>query len=115
MAQTQHNTTCMKDNRVSIAQYEARQRPALIQHHPLDHNDQRTRHTSPGLAGILLAIVPAVFWSSIAWFAFGWLGAAIAAIVVLIVSVFTVGLLRSTSEVETPHAAPSPAELRQVA
>jgi hypothetical protein len=106
---------------VSTLQYEARQRPALIHHHPLDQHEQPTRRFAPGLAIVALAIVPTAFWASLAWFVWGWLGAAIAAIVVLVVSVFTVGLLGSASQIETPdaaaprHPAPRSSRLKQAA
>ena len=104
---------------MSTPQHEARQRPALIPHDPLDQHEQPTRHTTPGLAILALAIVPAVFWGAVAWLVWGGHAAAIATIVVVIVSVFIMGLLRSASELETPAAAaaaaPWPAELRHVA
>jgi hypothetical protein len=62
-----------------------------------------------------MAIVPAAFWASVAWFVWGWRGAAIAAIVALVVSIFTMGLLRFASEIETPDPAPWPPKLRQAA
>ena len=100
---------------MSTTQYEARQSPALIEHGPLDQHDQTARHTTLGLTIVALAIVPAGFWGFIAWLVWGGLAAAIAMFVVLVVSVFTMGLLRSASVIETPAAAAWPAELRQAA
>jgi hypothetical protein len=115
-AQTKQRTTGMKDNRARTKRYEARQSPALIQHHPLDQCERRTRPTARGLASVALPIVVlAVFWASLAWLAWGWLGAAIAVLVVLVVAIFTLGLGRSASEIETPRAAPRPTRLSQAA
>ena len=100
---------------MSIPQHEARQSPALIQHDRPDQHRQPTRHETLGLASVAMAILPAAFWASVAWFVWGWLGAAIAAIVVLVVSIFTMGLLRSANEIETPYAAPWPPKLRLAA
>ena len=100
---------------MSSPQHEARQRPALIPHDTLDQHEQPTRRMTLGLAIVALAIVPAVFWGSVAWLVWGAHAAAIATIVVVILSVFIMGLLRSAGEVETPApaaaAAPWPAEL----
>jgi hypothetical protein len=68
------------------------------------------------LASVALVIVAAVFWASVAWFVWGSLGAAIAAIVALGASAFTVGLVRSANEIETPQApTPRPVQLAQAA
>ena len=100
---------------MSITQHEARQRPAMNQHHPLDQRRQTTQHTTLGLAVVALAIVPAAFWGFIAWLLWGGLAAAIATIVVAVVSTLMMGLLRSASEIDTPRVAPWPAEWRQAA
>jgi fatty acid desaturase len=100
---------------VSILEYEARQSPALIQHDPLDQQTQLTRHSALGLASVAVTIVLAAFWASIAWLVWGSLGAAVAAIVVLVLSTFTMALLRSASELETTDPASWHPELRQAA
>ena len=91
---------------MSLAQYEARQSSALIQYDRRVSTSKPTTHNRLGLAIAAMAIVPAVFWASLAWFVWGWLGAVIAATVVLVVSTFTMALVRSASGIETPALLP---------
>jgi len=114
-----HPTQIGKRNIVSIQQYEATQRSTPIRHHQDQHERSVPRQT-PRDAGVAImtaavAIVPAAFWASITWLLWGTLAAAIMALVVLIVTVLTLGLLRSAVETETPEAAPLCPELRHAA
>ena len=97
--------------KVSISHYEATESRALFQ----DDRSSPPRPMTMALAGIALAMVPAVFWASIVWFFWGWLVAAVVTIVVLVVSVLTMGILRSAAEIDAPDAAAGRPRLRQVA
>ncbi len=67
------------------------------------------------LAIAAMAIIPAAFWASVAWFVWGWLGAVIVAIVVLVVTIVAMSLVRATSGIETPRAAHGRPESEQAA
>ena len=67
------------------------------------------------MSSAVLAAVPTAFWGSIAWFVWGWFGAAIVSIFVGIATILALGLVRSASEIETVDAAPWPHELRRAA
>ena len=100
---------------MSIPQYEASQSPAPTRHDQPDQDSQSTGRTMLFLVSGAMVIVPAAFWGSIAWIVWGWLGAGVATIVVLVVSLFAIGLVRSGSEIETPQPARRPASLKQAA
>jgi hypothetical protein len=109
-----------KGQSVSIHQYEATEMGAQTQPDARDQHSQLDAHEEPGRVTIAIvqagvAIVPAAFWGSIAWFVWGWLVAGSVAVVALVVSILTLGLLRSAREVETYDARPSRPQLRQVA
>ena len=70
---------------------------------------------STALVAVVLALVPAAFWASIAWLLWGGLAGAIVAIVVLAVTVLTMGLLRSAGDWESPAAVSGDSEFRQAA
>ena len=100
---------------MSVVQYEARQSSALIRYDRPVSTSKRVSQMRLGLAIAALAIIPAVFWASLAWFVWGWLDAVIAATVVLVASTFTLALLRSASGIETPVPAYPLPESRQAA
>ena len=102
---------------MSIPQYEATPRAALIRRDPQDQRRHLARGiTSDGVGVAVLtaaiAVVPAVFWASLVWIVWGTLAAIVVMISVLAVSVLTMGLLRSAAEIETPVRRPG---LRQAA
>ena len=88
-------------------------RPDPIQ--PVGSVHAADSHKPLGLAIAVIAMVPAVFWASVAWFVWGWLSAVITATVVLVVSSFTLALVRSASGIETPVPAHPLPESRQAA
>ena len=101
-----------KRTTVTVLQYQPLPSPALIRHH---QDASPTRRGQSSLVIVALAMVPAAFWASLAWLVWGQLGAAIAATVVLAVSILILAVLRSAGDVETPvrtHLAP---EWRQAA
>ena len=100
---------------VSLLQYEAGQSSALIPYDPSGQYTQPTRRESPGLAILAMVVVPAVFWASVAWLIWGSLGAAIAGIVVLVVSSLTLGLVRSARRIDTPVPTRRRSDWRQAA
>jgi hypothetical protein len=70
----------------------------------------------PGIAGtVLMAFVLAAFWASIAWMLWGWVGAVIATIVAGFGSILVVGLVRSSSGMQTPVPAQRVPEVVQAA
>ena len=120
MASTQHKVP-NKGRSVSIPQYQVRENPARIQHEPSNRHGQSTPHTTLSPAGVAMltltaATVPAAFWAAVAWFVSDWRVAALAAIVVLIGSIFTLGfsaprmrsrhLMSVWYEIETSDPAP---------
>ena len=102
---------------MSIPQYETTQRAVLIEHDPPDQPRHlavgiRSRGVGVAVLTAAIAVVPALFWASLAWIVWGTLTAIVVTISVLVVSVLTMGLLRSAAEIETPVRRPG---LRQAA
>ena len=110
-----HPLPLSKTTRASLAQYEARQSSAQIQYDRRVSTSTTTPHIRLGLAIAAMAIVPALFWASVAWFVWGCLVVVIASTVVLVVSTFTLALVRSASDIETPVPAHLLRESRQAA
>jgi hypothetical protein len=100
---------------VSVPQYAARPSSAPIRYGQSGQYTQPTRRGPLGLAIAATAMVTAVFWASVAWLVSGWLAAVVAAIVVLVASISTLGLVRSASGTETPVATHRLPEWRQAA
>jgi hypothetical protein len=83
---------------------------AAIQHDRSDQQAPTPGHTTLVLTIAAVALVPVAFWGAIAWLLWGWLGAAVAAILVLVTAVFTVGLARAAGQSDRPsHASMIPA------
>ena len=99
---------------MSVLQYEAGQSSARFQYDPSGQNIQPNQPKMLGLS-VLIGILPAAFWASVAWLIWGWLGAVIATIFALVGWIFIVGLVRSSSGIETPTPAHRAPDLRPVA
>ncbi len=99
---------------MSVLQYEVGQSSALFQY---DASGQDIQPSQPKMLGVsvLIGFLPAAFWASVAWLLWGWVGAVIATIVALVGWLFIVGLLRSSSGIETPMPAHRAPDLRPVA
>jgi hypothetical protein len=80
---------------------------------PVAH--QRSDRATMAIVTAAVAIFPAAFWALLAWLVWGRLAAGIVTIVVLVVSILTMGLLRSAGEVGSRDAAPSHRELSHAA
>ena len=78
------------------------QSSAQIQYDRRVSTSKPTSHIRLGLAIAAMAMVPAVFWASVAWFVWGRLSAVIAVTVVLVVWTCTRAFIRSASGIETP-------------
>jgi hypothetical protein len=113
-----HNSS--KGPPVSILQYDATQPSILIQHDAQDQRAELACSVTPGRLSVAvvtaaLVVVPAVFWAALAWLVLGTLAAIIVAAVALVVTVFTMALVRSADELETPEAPIHHAELPHAA
>jgi hypothetical protein len=109
-----------KGTSVTIQQYHAPQSVILIGDRRQDQRVLTAGRRMMDRASVALltgamACVPAAFWASIVWLLWGGLAAAIAMVVVLAVTVLTMGILRSASDWESPAAVSWESELHQAA